>query len=96
MSQVIAMSDVMPHKHIPERTCIACRRKRPQSELLRWHKIQGTWQHDPTGRGAGRGVYLCPHPDCWQEKKLRRTFSTQAHTVAQQAKLSLLSSSLSN
>lgn len=70
--------------HVPERTCVACRKKRPQGELLRLTQLQGGWAVQNRQR-TGRGVYLCADsPECWQEKKLRRTFRAQAAAVAQQ------------
>ncbi|MFC3860279.1 YlxR family protein [Deinococcus antarcticus] len=82
------MSEVRS-RHIPERTCVACRRKRPQGEFLRLSQdATGTWQMDSrTGkpRRSGRGVYLCADtPACAAEKKLRRTFGAQSETVARQ------------
>lgn len=74
----------------PERTCAACRQKRPQSELLRWTRQSGSWKMDPfparKGQAReGRGTYLCSDsPTCWQEKRLRRTFGAYAPAVAQQ------------
>lgn len=75
-------------KHVPERTCVACRKKRPQAEFLRFSKgLDGVWGMDrwlvrPKVR-TGRGVYLCADsPECWQEKRLRRTFGAQSAKVA--------------
>ena len=80
------MSEVR-QKHVPERTCAVCRKKRPQGECLRFTKdANGTWQMDSrTGKPkrSGRGVYLCADtPACAHEKKLRRTFGNQAEKVA--------------
>jgi predicted RNA-binding protein YlxR (DUF448 family) len=47
--------------HIPIRTCVACRTKRPASELLRVRKWQGTISADAPG---GRGAWICPNEDC--------------------------------
>ncbi|WP_261663629.1 YlxR family protein [Deinococcus sp. Marseille-Q6407] len=72
----------------PQRTCVACRRTRPQAELLRLtRKTGGGWEL--TGPGArrlpGRGFYLCAdNPACWNEKKLRRTFGAAAPALAGQ------------
>lgn len=54
-------------KHIPQRTCIACRTVRPKRELVRIVRI--TMSHvesDATGKKAGRGAYLCRQRDCWE------------------------------
>ena len=72
-------------RHVPERTCVACRAKRPQAELLRLRRTGTDWVPE-TGKGprTGRGRYLCADsPACWQEKKLRRAFGAQAPALAQ-------------
>lgn len=69
-------------KHVPERSCVACRSRRPQWELTRLTCIAGVWK---LSRGArkGRGVYICTDDQsCWQVKKLRRTFRQQAERIA--------------
>lgn len=50
----------------PERTCAACRSRRPQVALVRMARgTDGTVHVDPEGkRSMGRGVYLCPNPAC--------------------------------
>lgn len=71
-------------RHVPERTCVACRRKGPQGEFLRVTKVGGVWMLRP-GHRVGRGAYVCAdNPACWQDKKLRRAFGAQAAEVAGQ------------
>jgi predicted RNA-binding protein YlxR (DUF448 family) len=60
-------------KHIPERTCIACRSrqpgdaKQPKRDLIRLVRSpQGDVSVDLTGKKSGRGAYLCANPVCWQ------------------------------
>ncbi|OLV19876.1 YlxR family protein [Deinococcus marmoris] len=73
-----------PAKHVPERTCAACRRKRPQSEFLRVTRVGGKWDVR-AGNRVGRGAYVCADtPECWQEKRLRRAFRAQAAEIAEQ------------
>ncbi len=56
-----------PVRHIPNRTCVACREVRPKRELIRLvYTVDDTVEVDPSGKKAGRGVYLCPSADCWQ------------------------------
>ena len=44
----------------PERTCLACRRRRPKPELLRIVRSpEGRVTVDPPGRAEGRGAYVC-------------------------------------
>ena len=57
----------MATKHIPQRTCIACRAVRSKRELARVVRtIENRVIADPTGKKAGRGAYLCRQRECWQ------------------------------
>lgn len=59
-------------RHIPERTCIACRTKRPKRDLVRVVRAAtGEVLVDETGKRNGRGAYLCRQRECW-EQALRR------------------------
>jgi uncharacterized protein len=54
-------------KHIPQRTCIACRAVRAKRELVRVVRTsENRVQADPTGKIAGRGAYLCRTRECWE------------------------------
>ncbi len=54
-------------KHIPERTCVGCRDKKPKRELIRVVRTpQGTIEIDARGKKTGRGAYLCKTRDCWE------------------------------
>lgn len=47
-------------RHIPLRSCVACRSKQPKRELLRVVALpEGGAQVDATGRLNGRGAYVC-------------------------------------
>lgn len=77
-----AAASIHPPRHVPERTCVACRRKRPQPEFRRVAKVDGTWQL-LSGPRSGRGAYVCADsPACWQDKKLRRAFGAAAPTIS--------------
>ena len=55
-------------KHIPQRSCIICRQKRPKRELVRIVQAQdGVVRVDEGGKANGRGAYLCRQPDCWKQ-----------------------------
>lgn len=55
-------------RHVPVRTCIACRRERGKRELVRVVRtLASTVQVDPTGKMAGRGAYLCRARRCWEQ-----------------------------
>ena len=48
-------------KHIPQRTCVVCRKVKPKRELVRLVRIpDGSVEFDTSGKRAGRGAYLCP------------------------------------
>jgi len=60
-------------KHIPERTCIACRHARPKRELVRIVRTPGgKIEVDPTGKRPGRGAYLCRQQTCWQDGMVKK------------------------
>ena len=56
----------MGTKHIPQRTCIACRTVRPNREVVRVVRtLENRVEADPTGKKNGRGAYLCRQRECW-------------------------------
>ena len=56
-----------PAKHIPLRTCIACRKTCGKRGLVRLVRIpDGAVEVDTTGKKSGRGAYLCPDRNCWE------------------------------
>jgi hypothetical protein len=55
-------------KHVPIRTCVACRQSSAKRELLRIVRDPaGRVQLDPTGKKPGRGAYLCTFYECWEQ-----------------------------
>lgn len=71
-------------KHIPQRTCVACRRVKAKRELIRLVRISdGRVEVDASGKRTGRGAYLCRAQECWAtglkgnrlEYTLRATFT---------------------
>lgn len=55
-------------KHIPQRTCIACRQKTDKRRLTRIVRIADEGLViDPTGKRNGRGAYVCDQPLCWDK-----------------------------
>ena len=66
-------------KHVPLRTCIACRETKPKRELLRVVRTpDGHVQLDSTSKKSGRGAYLCARLACWEDaikkKRLEQEF----------------------
>ena len=54
-------------KHIPQRTCVACRKVKAKRELIRLVRLaDGRVEVDINDRKAGRGAYLCRAWECWQ------------------------------
>lgn len=68
-------------KHVPIRTCIACRESGAKRGLTRIVRDpDGGVVIDPTGKRNGRGAYLCDKPSCWdralQGDQLGRALNT--------------------
>ena len=54
-------------KHVPRRTCIACRKVDAKRGLRRLVRVaDNRVAIDPTGKRAGRGAYLCAERSCWE------------------------------
>ena len=53
-------------KHVPQRTCIACRQVAGKRSFVRVVRTDQGVEIDPTGKRAGRGAYLHPNQRCWQ------------------------------
>ncbi len=67
MMRNISQSWAHVQKHIPHRTCVACRKVRPKRELIRLVRISdGGVEVDLSGKRAGRGTYLCAARECWE------------------------------
>lgn len=52
-------------KHVPQRTCVACRQVEGKRALIRIVRTADGVRVDPTGKVAGRGAYLHPVQSCW-------------------------------
>lgn len=56
---------VKRRKHVPLRSCIACRQKSPKRDLIRVVRTpEGVLEIDLKGKKAGRGAYLCRRLQC--------------------------------
>ena len=79
----------MRQKHVPQRTCIACRRERPKRDLIRIVCAPDGQVHvDETGKANGRGAYLCRDRVCW-EKGVGQAHSAKNSPLAHSLKASL-------
>ncbi len=55
-------------KHVPQRTCVACREKEAKRQFVRIVRTpEGTVEIDLTGKKNGRGAYLCTRRSCWDK-----------------------------
>lgn len=55
-------------KHVPQRTCVACRTTDAKRGLVRIVRTaSGTVEVDETGKKPGRGAYLCKSRECWDK-----------------------------
>ena len=53
-------------RHVPQRTCIACRQTGVKRELVRIVRTtHGSVVIDPGGKLSGRGAYLHESSECW-------------------------------
>lgn len=65
----------------PERTCVGCRTRRPQAELVRVVLRQGVVV--PAVPGApGRGAYVCPDHECLAAAQKKRAFTRAFRSAA--------------
>jgi predicted RNA-binding protein YlxR (DUF448 family) len=63
-------------KHVPQRSCVACRESKPKKELVRVVRVsEDLVEVDLSGKKNGRGAYLCPAQECWEAAKKRRALA---------------------
>ena len=63
-------------KKQPLRQCIGCGEQKPKKELARIIRTpEGQILYDPTGRGNGRGAYLCKDPECLVKARKKHALS---------------------
>jgi predicted RNA-binding protein YlxR (DUF448 family) len=77
-------------KHIPQRTCVACREKFDKRRLTRVVRVpEDGVAIDPTGKQPGRGAYVCDRPECWEKilssNLLDRALRTKISATAKEA-----------
>ncbi|MFD0774219.1 YlxR family protein [Streptomonospora algeriensis] len=65
----------------PVRTCVGCRSRAAQSDLMRLVADSGAVVPDPPGRMPGRGAYLHTDPGCWESAKRRRVWQRAFRTA---------------
>lgn len=74
-------------KHVPIRTCIACRQTDGKRQLVRVVRVAATAaagpvvKIDPTGKLAGRGAYICRNRSCWEQALTGRRLAAALKTT---------------
>jgi predicted RNA-binding protein YlxR (DUF448 family) len=73
-------------RHIPIRTCVACRETDEKRELLRVVRLpDGAVVYDPKGKLSGRGAYVCARMECIalakKQKRLERSLKVTGVTA---------------
>ncbi len=74
--------DTLKVQRVPLRTCIGCRKIKPQKDLIRIYiNNSGELELDPGKKKPGRGAYLCLERECWErglkKDKLEYTLRTR-------------------
>jgi len=89
-------------RHVPQRTCVACRQTRAKRDLVRIVRtLTGEVEIDPTGKRPGRGAYLCRNQSCWElalkksivEHALQTTMSPENRAALEEQALALAAAS---
>ncbi|HMM68945.1 MAG TPA: YlxR family protein [Gudongella oleilytica] len=71
----------MKTKKIPMRRCIACNQMKPKKELIRVVKNnENQVSVDLTGKANGRGAYICPTLECFEEAYKSKRFARNLET----------------
>ena len=87
---------VKRRKHVPLRSCIACREKLPKRELIRIVRTpEGSLRIDPKGKRAGRGAYLCRKWQCSETALQPRRLSQALKSKVGAAEVEALKASVS-
>ena len=71
----------MPKK-IPMRQCAVCREMKPKNQMVRVVRSpQGEISLDFRGKAPGRGVYVCPDPECLKKAQKTRALERSLDTA---------------
>lgn len=69
-------------KHVPQRTCVACRTTGAKRGLVRIVRVaDGRVEVDETGKKPGRGAYLCRDRECWDKAMKSRVLEYALKTA---------------
>ena len=71
-------------KHIPQRTCVACRAVEAKGTLVRVVRTPEGVFPDPRGKLPGRGAYLHARRSCW-ERGITENLASALNTALTEA-----------
>jgi hypothetical protein len=78
----MSKSNPRRHKHVPQRTCVLCRKTTNKRDLMRVVRTPDAGVHiDPTGKHNGRGAYVCQDFGCMQEDMQAKSHEKVLHRV---------------
>ena len=80
-------------KHIPQRICASCQQVASKRSLIRIVRSQNGIAIDPTGKVAGRGVYLHKNRECWTiglQGTIARALKTELNSQEMESLISFL------
>ena len=83
-------------KHVPQRTCVACRNKYDKRQITRLVRTtpnddgETSVVIDITGKRNGRGAYLCDNPTCWQNAIKRNMLNIALKTELTDAEKAMI------
>ena len=83
-------TDNKPKKHIPQRTCVACREVNEKRSLIRIVRTPDGVVIDTTGRLPGRGAYLHDSKECWEKALKRGVLARSLKTEISQENMEIL------
>jgi len=70
------MTSAVNNNYIPQRMCVVCRVRKPKTELLRAVLIKESGvSFDLSGKGQGRGAYVCNNEGCLAKLTKQRGFN---------------------
>ncbi len=73
----------MKTRHLPIRTCVACRQTDEKRDLLRVVRLSdGTTVYDSKGKQSGRGAYVCAASECIALAKKRRQLERSLKVIS--------------
>lgn len=79
--------------HVPTRTCLGCRRRRPKRDMLRLiRRADGHVEADATA--GGRGAYVCAERECL-ERALKSARLAHAFRKPSEARANLVDTMVS-